>query len=190
MMSDFLKNLRSGQDSQTNRYGNKLYGQENRQFPGNEKRIGIDRRSGKRYKQHSNEILAEMLFELSPAIKAFLESIAENQKRLAEVEEIRATAEEKKAKTFEGLLEYLKSEDFEKKLINSRENTGKRKKAKKPIDANRKKVMQIIAKLRGEGETFDNIALDLENEKLPTFSKRGQWHAQTIHRLYQDHILS
>jgi hypothetical protein len=44
--------------------------------------------------------------------------------------------------------------------------------------------------MRSSGETFDKIALYLENEKLPTFSNRGQWHAQTVHRLYQDHILS
>jgi len=189
MMSDFLKNLRSGQDGQTGRYGNKLYGQESHTFPGNEKRIGIDRRSGKRYKQHSNEILTEVLYELSPAIKAFLESVSENQKRMAETAGIIAAAEGKKAKTLEDLLEFLKSEGLEK-LLNSRETAEKRKKTRKPIDENRKNVMQIIAKLRSKGETFDRIAHYLENEKLPTFSKRGQWHAQTIHRLYQDHILS
>ncbi len=188
-MSDFLKNIRSGQDNPADRYKTKPYSQGNRQFSGNEKRIGIERRLGKHYKQHSKEILAEMLYELSPAIKVFLKSIAESQKRLAEVEEIRAGAEEKKSKTFEGLLEFLKSESLEK-LMSSRENAEKKSKAKKPIDANRKKIMQLIAKMRSRGETFDKIALSLENEKLPTFSNRGQWHAQTVHRLYQDHILS
>jgi antitoxin component of RelBE/YafQ-DinJ toxin-antitoxin module len=139
-MNDFLKNLRSGQDNQTSRYKNKPYSQVNRQFPGNEKRIGIERRSEKHYKQHSKEVLAEMLFELSPAIKVFLESIAENQKRLVEVEEIRARAEEKKSKSFDDLLEFLKSEGLEK-LMSSRETAGKKRKAKKPIDANRKKIM-------------------------------------------------
>jgi hypothetical protein len=108
---------------------------------------------------------------------------------MAELAEIRAMAEGKKAKTLEDLLEFLKSEGLEK-MMNSREIVGKRKKTKKPMDENRKKVMQIIAKLRNQGETFDKIAYYLENEKLPTFSKRGQWHAQTVHRLYQDLILS
>jgi len=188
-MNDFLKSLRSGQDNRAGRYGNKPYSHGGRQFSGNEKRAGMERRSAKHHKQHSKDNLAEMLNELSPAIKVFLENIAENQKRLAEVEEIRALAEEKKSKTFEDLLEFLKSDGLEK-LLSSRENAGKKRKAKKPIDANRKKIMQIIAKMRSKGETFDNIALYLENEKLPTFSNRGQWHAQTVHRLYQDHILS
>ncbi len=188
-MSDFLKNLRGGQDNQAGRYRSKPYSQGNRPYSGNEKRVGIERRSEKHYKQHSKEVLAEMLYELSPAIKIFLESIAENQKRLAEVEEIRARAEEKKSKALEGLLEFLKSEGMEK-LMSSKESGEKRKKTKKPFDANRKKIMQVIANMRNKGETFDKIALYLENEKLPTFSNRGQWHAQTVHRLYQDHILS
>ena len=85
-------------------------------------------------------------------------------------------------------MDYLKSEGIEA-LLNAKDDKRKKKKAKKPMDANRKKVMQIISKMRNKGETFDQIALYLEKEKLQTFSNRGQWHAQTVHRLYQDHIL-
>lgn len=64
-----------------------------------------------------------------------------------------------------------------------------KKKVKKPMDAHRKKVMSIIEKMRADGETFDKIAIFLQKEKFQTFSNRGKWHAQTVHRLYQDHIL-
>ena len=65
----------------------------------------------------------------------------------------------------------------------------KKKKIKKPFDAHRKKVLQLIAKLRNKGETFDEIALYLQKEDMRTFSGRGHWHAQTVHRLYQDYIV-
>jgi rubrerythrin len=32
--------------------------------------------------------------------------------------------------------------------------------------------------------TYEEVAAYLEKNKIPTFSGRGRWHAQTIHRLY------
>ncbi len=187
-MSDFLKNLRSGQEKQKPRYGKKTF-HENRQYPGNEKRLGTDRRTDNLNKKDQRELFAETLHELTPAIKEYLIEMADSQRRLAEIEEIKAKAEEKNSKTLEGLMDYLKSDGIET-LLNMKDDKRKKRKVKKPLDANRKKVLQIIAKMRSEGETFDKIALFLEKESLQTFSNRGQWHAQTVHRLYQDHILS
>jgi hypothetical protein len=186
-MSDFLKNLRSGQEKQQSRYGKKTY-HENRQYPGNEKRLGTDRRTDNLNKKDQRDLLAETLHELTPAIKEYLIEMSDSHRRLTEIEEIRAKAEEKKSKTLEGLMDYLKSDGMET-LLNMKDDKRKKRKIKKPMDANRKKVLQIIAKMRSEGQTFDKIALFLEKENLQTFSNRGQWHAQTVHRLYQDHIL-
>ncbi|RJP79658.1 MAG: hypothetical protein C4522_09435 [Desulfobacteraceae bacterium] len=186
-MSDFLKNLRSGQEKQQPRYGNKTF-HEGRQYSGNEKRVGADRRSPKHYKQGQRDLLTETIHDLSPAIKEFLIEFVDSQRKLTEIEEVKVKTEEKKIQVFEDLMAYLKSEGLET-LLNLKDEKRKKKKVKKPMDANRKKVMQIIAKMRADGETFDKIALYLEKEKLQTFSNRGQWHAQTVHRLYQDHIL-
>lgn len=44
-------------------------------------------------------------------------------------------------------------------------------------------VMEIIYNMRAEGATFDQVAHHLISLGQPTFSGRGEWHAQTIHRL-------
>ena len=47
----------------------------------------------------------------------------------------------------------------------------------------RETIMDIIAGMRDEGATFDQVAKHLIDLGQPTFSGRGEWHAQTIHRL-------
>lgn len=47
----------------------------------------------------------------------------------------------------------------------------------------REAVMDIIHSMRAEGATFDMVASRLVELGQPTFSGRGEWHAQTIHRL-------
>ena len=47
----------------------------------------------------------------------------------------------------------------------------------------REKVMQIIESMREKGATFDQVAKYLVEINQPTFSGRGEWHAQTVHRL-------
>ncbi|MCP3875459.1 MAG: hypothetical protein GY699_20175 [Desulfobacteraceae bacterium] len=47
----------------------------------------------------------------------------------------------------------------------------------------RETVMDIINTMRAEGKTFDQVANRLVELGQPTFSGRGEWHAQTIHRL-------
>jgi hypothetical protein len=46
-------------------------------------------------------------------------------------------------------------------------------------------VLNMICGLREEGHTYDQIAKQLEDENIPTFSGKGKWRGQTIHRLYQ-----
>jgi hypothetical protein len=47
----------------------------------------------------------------------------------------------------------------------------------------RNEVVTIIRKMRAQGVTYDFIARQLTEQNIPTFSGRGVWHAQTIHRL-------
>jgi hypothetical protein len=47
----------------------------------------------------------------------------------------------------------------------------------------REAVMDIIHTMRKQGATFDQVAARLIELGQPTFSGRGEWHAQTIHRL-------
>ncbi len=47
----------------------------------------------------------------------------------------------------------------------------------------REEIMAIIHSMRKKGSTFDQVAQHLVELGQPTFSGRGDWHAQTIHRL-------
>jgi hypothetical protein len=42
--------------------------------------------------------------------------------------------------------------------------------------------------MREKNKTYEEIAQHLENEKIPTFTNRGNWHAQTVHRLFKDNL--
>ncbi len=44
-------------------------------------------------------------------------------------------------------------------------------------------IFSIIETMREKGATFAIIADYLKEKGIPTFSGRGEWHAQTIHRL-------
>ena len=191
-MSDFIKNLQGNKSAQQMKkpgmYGNQNYRHEKNRYTGVEKRSGYDRRKTRQKRPQTEELLARFLTDLSPIIKNFLESVAESQERQIRANELRARAEEEKVNAIENLMAYLKSEGLGA-LLNQNGESKKKKKAKKPLDANRKKVMAIISDLRNKGETFDQIALHLEKENVQTFSGKGQWHAQTIHRLYQDYAM-
>jgi hypothetical protein len=47
----------------------------------------------------------------------------------------------------------------------------------------REEIMNIIHTMRNQGATYDQVAKRLVELGQPTFSGRGEWHAQTIHRL-------
>jgi len=47
----------------------------------------------------------------------------------------------------------------------------------------REAIMDIIYGMREKGATYDDVATQLVSLGQPTFSGRGEWHAQTIHRL-------
>ncbi|GBC60320.1 hypothetical protein DENIS_1271 [Desulfonema ishimotonii] len=67
---------------------------------------------------------------------------------------------------------------------------GKRKgkktsSAELPAETERRKVMKMISDMREDGASFDQIARKLESKSIPTFSGRGRWRKQTVHKLYQ-----
>ena len=188
-MSDFLKNLRNtGKDNRslkrpsTTSYNSTRYHYESQKKQySSDKRGGQDRRKdGNSVSSKPQESIASSIVEVTPAIIEFMEVMAKSRIRLAE-------AEERKADAIENILKELKETGIESLL--GLQASKKKKKVKKPFDQHRKKILQLIAKLRNKGETFDEIALHLQKESLKTFSGRGQWHAQTVHRLYQDYIL-
>ncbi|MFK5952950.1 MAG: hypothetical protein QM498_07820 [Desulfobacterium sp.] len=63
--------------------------------------------------------------------------------------------------------------------------TDETKAASSPVEGilPREEVMHIIETMREKGATFDQVATYLVSINQPTFSGRGEWHAQTVHRL-------
>ena len=51
----------------------------------------------------------------------------------------------------------------------------------------RDEVMATIEQMRKDGATFDQVAKHFMEIGQPTFSGRGDWHAQTVHRLCNRH---
>ncbi|MDP2644621.1 MAG: recombinase family protein [Desulfobacterales bacterium] len=172
-MDDFLYNLRAGKT------GN---------FDRNRRSFGTGQnRTGKDYKKPGPDTtvmldrLSTAVSEILPAIKTLLESIDENNKRLAANGELLARAEERKAAALENIASYLTS-DHNSELIQEK------KQALKMPEAERVKVLQMINEMRNENLSLDNIALNLEKKGINTFSGKGKWKSQTVQRLIQREI--
>ena len=157
-MSEFLKNLRNNQN----------YNQSpNTKFKGQQQTRG---KSGNTKQTGDIPPYLKALFDdLAPAIKNFLNQAAESQARVA-------AAQEKNALALEKLLENLPE------LI--QQVPMRREPRKRKISARKQELLDLIKKLRDENMTYEEVAAYLEKNKIPTFSGRGRWHAQTIHRLY------
>jgi hypothetical protein len=203
-MSEFLQNLRAKQ--------NKRYDGNRRQYPNpqyqdrrnNEK----DNRKQQQVVATAVETLSASLVETLPVIKTILEGISENQKKLAEAEDRRARAEERKAVVLESIFEYAKqyigsginfsgidttkiatekpkdTDMFAKETVAEPEPAVEFE-TTEPSAPGREEVLAMIGDMREKGSTYDQIAKHLETEEIPTFSRKGQWRGQTVHRLYQ-----
>ncbi len=143
------------------------------------------RRRDQKQSSATADAFAEFMRDIAPAFNQFFEATAEYQERLAEIEERKANAEMKNIQAISDIIETIKS-----KGLKSISNSNKQKRAAKTRDEHHRKVVKIIKNKKNAGETFREIALYLEKEKIPTFSKRGKWHAQTIHRIYIDYVIS
>jgi hypothetical protein len=196
-MNDFLKSLRTKEKQRYDRNkrpyntpynGNQYNG--NPQYKGNEGNF----KNGPGYPTEETDKLMTALAQTLPEIKVVLENIAENQNRLATAEERRAGAEERKAGAFETLADTLKTILGSGIMLPgtpalpyapSQSPIGTAKPVRSSA-ADRENVLNTIYAMRDSGDTYTQIASHLESENIPTFSGKGKWHAQTIHRICQD----
>jgi len=190
-MSDFLHKLRNGNEY---RNGNEVrFKKKKHPYDGNQggPNILYDRRTSKeprrnpQYNSYPADQSPAIPAESMLVIRDFLHEISINQERLA-------AAEERKAGALEAIAEFLKSAKGIPLPGNSEIQNdnikihGRKRRSKRYLDPNRKKVMETIASMREKNATYQEIAEKLELENLKTFSGRGKWHAQTVHRLCQD----
>lgn len=185
-MSEFLQQLRANSE--------KRYNKQRRQYDKNSQKVVYDRRNPNEIRRSAQraaanpEHLSALALENSSAIKSLLEGISACQDRIA-------AAEERKASAFEDMADALHriAENSLTPRINPvdvLQNTEMVKMAKRQAkiesDPNRKRVMEVVTEMRAENATFQEIARRLDQEGLKTFSGRGKWHAQTVHRLCQE----
>lgn len=201
-MSEFLQNLRAKQ--------NKRFDGNRRQYPNaqyQDRRNGKDNRKQQQAVATAVETLSGTLVENLPVIRTILEAIAENQKIMAEAEDRRARAEERKAEIMENIFDYAKQwivgnldlsgiEAIKVKTETAKDMDLPKKEelcVSPPVEPetsdfespSREEVLNKIYSLRENGLTYDQIAKQLETETIPTFSRKGKWRGQTVHRLYQ-----
>lgn len=197
-MNDFLKSLRTKEKQRYDRNNRKPYNNQynGNQYPGNPQYKGNEGnyKKGPGYRSEEMDKLMAALGQTLPEIKIVLENIAENQSRLAEAEERRAGAEERKAGAFEALADSVKA--LLDKGIRLPANSGipysqtpvpvEMEKPVRSSAVDRENVLHTIYAMRDNGATYTEIASQLDSESVPTFSGKGKWHAQTIHRLCQE----
>ncbi len=191
-MNEFLKKLRSNDK----RYDRNRRPYANPQYRGSEKHEGNGWKGATTNVTVDTEKLASVLGDHLPEIKGLLEGLSRSQQRTAEAMERRSAAEERKAGAMEVMAEYLKrlseTSDAAPGITAPRpaDPAAARREApetpakKKPAEFNRDEIIRLIFKMREEGSTYGEIAEHLESKNVPTFSGKGAWHAQTVHRFY------
>ena len=187
-MSEFLHSIRNNNIEKKYHKPRRNYN-ENNAFPTLEKRNGLDRRAKPHKKNNIN------VGETLETIKNLLEDIQENQQQTLFAQERKVYVIERKADILEkmaGMMEKIANVLSNSTLPTQSAalNGGPQFNIadgvpRKPTASDRKIILEIIEKMRGEGETYNTIAQFLEKEAFPTFSGKGEWHAQTVHRLCQ-----
>ncbi len=187
-MSDYYQNYRSG-NRPPRTYENGVYNPQDRQNPNFRRKNPNQRRS------EGSEQLEAMLRDLLPVMSKTLEAITDHQRRLTDEVENKVRTEERKVTALEVIAASLRKHlvgDMEIEespqpviAIENEENTVIEPPASSG-EMTRENIVQIIHEMYDAGSTYNEIAQYLENKNIPTFSGRGNWHAQTIHRLYKE----
>ena len=117
---------------------------------------------------------------LALAFMKYLETVSETQEQ-------KIQSELKTAETLSKLLDNLGNIKIQVHGLTGQFLKHKPKKPKKSDNEHHKKVREIILSMWKNNKTYQQIADQLEKDGIPTFSGRGKWHAQTVHKLYQDY---
>jgi hypothetical protein len=195
-MDDFLHNLRKNTDRNYDKR------RQNPQYRGPERRGPRDQQQHRPFQKRNDS--QEMMTEMVPEVKALLTKIEEGQKKMIEVTERNTAAQERQAEVLEtmaiilqrlvaaapdtativGPITFAPEVEVEAEVAVERD-TDERVEEKMVLSArvDRDEVVALIFELREGGMTYKEIAQRLEDENIPTFSGKGAWHAQTVHKV-------
>ncbi len=210
-MDDFLHNLRSGKLKQGDR-PNRSYGDQ--QYKGGPRRNTMDRRKGHYDNKESFERL-NAIKEVIEALADTQKRMAEAYQARTLAEERKAKAMEILAKSIYRLAnpnaganevdELFTTEtlpapvkEVEEPLETARLNDGVEEEiadrsvqedAEEPqgklSSTHRKKLNDMIHKMRTEGNNWENIARQISSSGYPTVSGKGQWRGAMVKNLYE-----
>lgn len=189
-MSEFLKNFRSTHS----RYpGNKRSPYDGHYYPAQERRNGNDRRNDQ---PKSTKTGNDKLEDFIPKLQSLMETLVDNQQYLIDLKERQTKSGEILASAFTELISILQASGVN--IPNTPSVSPQAKESGQTTAASikdleytemkssadeKRDVIKIMKKLRKKGGTYKEIANFLNENNIPTFSNKGHWHAQTIHRL-------
>ena len=189
-MSEFVKNLRNPRRGAQPRHSTITRKDIDGNFSsGDDRRKIKDRRVPRVDKEEKVDPAADILSEIIPVIKKSMDQMNSCMERMTNYQESLVSARIKQYEGMEKFLDHLNN--FIKDI--SRTIPDKSILADAPskdttdytLETHHSKdeVIAMIKSMRKKRATFAEIAQNLKDKEIPTFSGRGEWHAQTIHRL-------
>jgi hypothetical protein len=177
-MNEFLQQIRN-QEEKKRREANRRSHNPHPYYQQQDRYGGKERyRDGNRKREDPRA--PEPMLGVVNEIRNLLEAMETHQRKMAEAWTQEAMTRERTALAVEALTVEMKTLAglvAESAADNRRERTNF-------IDPEtRDVIMNIIRDMRNEGATYGQIARRLEAEQMPTFSGKGRWHAQTVHRI-------
>jgi hypothetical protein len=191
-MDDFLHNLRKN----TERNFDKR--RQNPQYRGPERRGLRDQQQHRPFQKRpeTQDVVMDMIAETIPEIKTLLVKVEEGQKRMIEVVQRDIEVQERQAAALEAISNALKhSAELSPALMMAPKSEVSAVKVEKDLtdpqiektvvssSVERDSIVSLIIELRDGGMTYKEIADRLQSDQVPTFSGKGAWHAQTVHKV-------
>ncbi len=189
-MNEFVKNLRNPRRGAQPRPSAITRKDIDGNFsPGDDRRKTKDRRMPRVVNEEKTDPAADILSEIIPVIKTSMDQMNSCMERMANYQESLVNARIKQYEGMEKFLDHLNNfiKDMTRTIPdkNSLSDFPSKDTANHTPQTHHSKdeVIAMIKSMRKKRATFAEIAQDLKDKGIPTFSGRGEWHAQTIHRL-------
>lgn len=192
-MDDFLHNLRSGKLKQPDR-GRRDYAD----YKGPQRRAGSDRRKTDYYAKVTSENFA--------LVKDSLDLLADNQRRIADAMETKNKLDSRVALALEAIVEMLSSKwgyaprqsagsddaaSTDAKAGDGKDTAGGSMLGQIAGKGNGRleddqiaELINAISTLRGDGNSWEKIARELDESGVPTVSGKGRWRGTAVKKLW------
>jgi hypothetical protein len=196
-MDDFLHNLRSGKLKQPDR-GRRDY----TDYKGPQRRAGNERRKPDYYAKVTSENFA--------LVKDSLDGLADNQKRIADAMAARKKTDARIADALEAIatmmgrhlgyendlprysqpVEVEPSGDARDRFVPDEvvdSVAGFGADNQKISNEDRPKLLNMIAAMRADGDSWEKIARHMDEQNIPTVSGKGKWRGPAIKKFWDAH---